>query len=281
MGPASERHKRETQALVDAVVGTRAGAPAEPMGLYLFAASDPGGSLGTEVEEAVFFETFGNTPELLAKEYEPYASSSVLLVVVDHLRRMPAGVLRILVPSAAGFKTFNDVGPLWGVDVDEMLAHTGIALDRSATWDVATLAVGPQYRGKAATGLVTLALFQGLTMLGWRFGIEWFVALLDMPVYRLIRWKLHMTFAGFAGVPALPYLGSPASLPVWCRIPDGKARLAERDCDLHDLLFHGIGMEAAVRPLDLASALERVARISDAARGGETGSDGPRQSGAA
>jgi hypothetical protein len=262
MGPLADRTHGEIHALVDAVIGGSGAPPAEPMGLYLFAASDPAAALGTEVEQTVFFETFGNTPELLAKEYEPYEPWSVLLVVVDHLRRQPAGVMRILVPSPAGFKTFNDVGPLWGVEVDAMLARTGISLDRSATWDVATLAVGPQYRGKAATGLVTLALFQGLTMLGWRLGVEWFIALLDMPVFRLIRWKLHMTFAGFTDVPAMPYLGSPASIPVWCRVPDGKERLAERDSDLHDLLFHGVGIEAAVRPLDLAPALERVSRIS-------------------
>jgi hypothetical protein len=143
-----------------------------------------------------------------------------------------------------------------------MIEQTGLLLDRSATWDVATLAVSPEYRGKAKTGLVTLGLLQGLTMMAWRLGIEWLIAVLDMPVFRMIRWKLHMSFSGFAGVAAAPYLGSRASLPVWCRVIDGKSRLADNDPILHDLLFLGAGLEAAVRPLDIEQGIGRIAELT-------------------
>jgi hypothetical protein len=143
-----------------------------------------------------------------------------------------------------------------------MIERTGLCLDQEVTWDVATLAVSPEYRGKAKTGLVTIGLFQGLTMMAWRLGIEWLVAVLDMPVFRMIRWKLHMSFSGFTGVAAAPYLGSRASLPVWCRVLDGKSVLAENDPILHDLLFDGTGMEAAIKPLDIQRGMDRLVALT-------------------
>ena len=61
-----------------------------------------------------------------------------------------------------------------------------------------------------------------------------------------------MPMAGFTGVTARPYLGSPASMPVWCNVGDTERRLAVSDPDLHDLYFKGVGMEPALQPLDLA-----------------------------
>jgi hypothetical protein len=248
----------QIRALVDDVIDI----PEQPLGVYLFGLSDQGAELAMAVERTVFLEVFGNTKDLLDKEYRDYESSSAFLVVIDHRRRVPAGAMRILVPSPAGFKTFNDVAAVWGIGAQEMIEQTGLSLDRNATWDVATLAVSPEYRGKAKTGLVTIGLFQGLTMMAWRLGIEWLVAVLDMPVFRMIRWKLHMSFSGFTGVAAAPYLGSRASLPVWCRVMEGKSRLAENDPVLHDLLFDGTGMEAAIRPLDVQQGMDRIVDLT-------------------
>jgi len=254
--------REDLQALVHAVTPPAT----EPLGAYLFASDDPGAALARYVESSVFLEVFGNTEELLEKEYEPYESASIFVCVVDHRRRCPAGMMRIMLPSSAGFKTFNDVAPVWGVGADEMVARSGISLDPRATWDIASLAVAPEYRGKAATGLVTLGLFQGLTTMAWNLGIDWFVTIFDAAVLRMIRWKLHMTFSCFTGVTAASYLGSPASVPAWCRLTDAKARFSEVDPGLHDMLFEGVGLEAALRPLELGEAVERVAGISSAIR---------------
>jgi len=227
----------------------------EPMGTYLFRSEEPEAELARHLERVVFLEAFGNTPELLAEEYGPYEASSVFVCVMDHLRRVPAGAMRIVLPSPAGCKTFHDLESVWHQDVEDVGSRTGLALDRDRTWDVATLAVADAYRGKAATGLVTLGLYQALTMLAWRSEVDWLVAILDVPVFRMIRWKLRMTFAGFTGVHPLPYLGSPASLPVWCNVDAGERRLAETDPELRSLLFEGVGIEPALRPLDLARSL--------------------------
>jgi hypothetical protein len=230
-----------------------------PLGVYLFRSSDPRSELARHVERVVFMETFGNTPELLAKEYAPYESSSIFLCVVDHLRHAPAGTMRILLPSEAGFKTLDDAKPVWGETVESMAIRTGLDLDLSTTWDIATLAVAPEYRGKATMGLVSMGLYQALALATPLLGIQWLIAILDVSVFRMIRWKLRMPMAGFKGVTAQPYLGSPASMPVWCNVSDTERRIAASDPDLHALYFQGVGMEPAVRPLDLQSTVGLVA----------------------
>jgi hypothetical protein len=134
-----------------------------------------------------------------------------------------------------------------------MAARTGIDIDLARTWDIATLAVDPEYRGKAAMGLVSMGLYQALAMASTRYGVDWLLAILDVPVFRMIRWRLRMPMAGFKGVTARPYLGSTASMPVWCNVGDTDRRLSESDPDLHALYFGGVGMEPALQPLDLAA----------------------------
>ncbi len=230
-----------------------------PLGVYLFRSSDPASELARHVERIVFLETFGNTPELLDKEYAPYEEASIFLCVVDHLRHLPAGTMRVLLPSELGFKTLDDTLPVWGETIGAMAARTGIDIDLARTWDIATLAVAPEYRGKATMGLVSMGLYQALALATPRCGIEWLLAILDVPVFRMIRWKLRMPMAGFKGVTVRPYLGSPASMPVWCSVSDTERRIAASDPELHDLYFNGVGMEPAVRPLDVESAVSLVA----------------------
>jgi len=233
----------------------------EPFGSYLFLGIDPGAELGRHLERTVFLEAFGNTPELLAQEYDPYEGATVFICVVDHMRRLPAGAMRVLLPSSAGFKSLNDLEPVWGEPAKKMINRTGLSLDPLRTWDVATLAVDAKYRSKATMGLVSAGLYQTLTMAAWHCGMDWFVAILDMPIFRLIRWKLQMVFAGYDGVAPLPYLGSAASIPAWCHISEGKEHLAEVDPALHDILFEGVGLEPAIRTVDL-SCTERLGLVA-------------------
>ena len=94
----------------------------------------------------MFYEFFGNTPDLLHAEYDPYENASLFLMVVDHLRRKPAAVIRMLLPSPAGFKSLHDIEDHWGQPIDEVLARTELELDYDSLWDVATLAVGRDSR---------------------------------------------------------------------------------------------------------------------------------------
>jgi hypothetical protein len=232
----------------------------EPFGAYLFSRDEPGAALARGLEAHVFLDTFGDTPEELAAGFAPYDAGSVFLCVIDHRRAVPAGVMRVLLPSPAGFKSLNDIEPVWGIGAEDLCERTGLALDQRRTWDIATLAVAPEYRGGAVQGLVTMGLFQTLTLAALRCGVEWFVAILDMPAFRMVRWRLRMIFAGFEGVGPRPYLGSPASIPAWCNVPNAARHLAATDPDLYDVVVRGVGLEAGLRRVDLDSADRLVVR---------------------
>ncbi|MGH9029752.1 MAG: hypothetical protein ACRDV4_09080, partial [Acidimicrobiales bacterium] len=66
----------------------------------------------------------------------------------------------------------------------------------------------------------------------------------------------HMVFVGYNGVGPRSYLGSEASMPAWCDLIEAERHLRV-DPDLHAILFHGRGIEAAIRPIDL-SCMQRL-----------------------
>lgn len=217
-----------------------------PFGFYIIRSEEPFAELGRSVEREVFYEFFGNTPDLLHAEYDPYEGASLFLVVIDHLRRVPTGVLRILLPSPLGFKSFHDLEKNWGESMDVVAARTGVEFDHDSLWDVATLAVGRDYRGEATQGLVTLGLYQGMDMLTNLVDLKFGVAILDLIVYDKVQTAFHRPFAPFKGIEPKRYLDSPSSLPIWCDIHEYRSRLAMIDADLYEVLYAGKGFEGMI-----------------------------------
>ncbi len=217
-----------------------------PFGLYVFDPDQPESSLARDIERAVFYETFGNTPDLLSAEYGPYDDASFFLCVIDHAQRRPAGMIRVIAPSPRGFKSLHDLARRWDRPFDELAAQHRLAVDLSSMWDLATLGVDREYRGAATSGLVAMALYQGLNMLADRQGIEWAIAVLDLVVLDLINGAWGRPFTPLPGVEPQRYLDSPASQPVLCDAVDYKARLALLDPSTHQILFEGKGLESMV-----------------------------------
>lgn len=244
---------------------TVSGAP-EPFGAYLFRHDEPGADLCRYLEQRVFFEACGDLPEVMAAGYEPYDESSMFFCVVDQLRMVPAGMMRVGLPGPLGFKSLNDVEPVWGEPVTAMMERTGVTIDPEKTWDIATYAIDAGYRGRAARGLVGMGLYQSLSLAALQSGVEWFVTIIDMPVFRLVRWQLCLIFAGYKGVGPKPYYESPTSIPAWCDVIAAEKRLAATNRDLHEILIRGIGLERALRPVDL-DGLERLVAAGAAATG--------------
>ena len=235
-----------------------AGQPSQPFGVYAFAAGEPESELARHVEREVFYEYFRNTPELLAAEYGPYEDATLFLCVLDHRRRLPAGVIRLVLPSRAGLKSLDDVEAVWGHRLDDVLDRTGMSTGPDRVWDVATLAVDAEYRGRATDGLVSLALYQAVAQLAVRCDVRWVVTILDLVVLNLIQKATSHAFESFSGVTPLRYLDSPASLPVYCDLDAYFPRLEAADPSMYEILYDGRGLEAAVRPLDLEPALAHV-----------------------
>ncbi len=239
-------------------VVAEAGQPSEPFGVYVFAADAPESELARHVEREVFYEYFNNTPELLEAEYGPYEGSTVFVCALDHRRGLPAGAIRLVLPSPAGLKSLGDVEPVWGHRIDDVLERTNLRLEADSAWDIATLAVDPEYRGRATDGLVSLGLYQGVAQLALRCDVKWVVTILDLVVLNLLQGVMAGPFERFVGLEPLPYLDSPASLPVYSDLDAYFARLETADPSMYEILFGGQGLEAAVRPLDLEPVLEHL-----------------------
>jgi hypothetical protein len=255
MGSLASSRDADLRRLTREVV---AGDPGTPFGVYVFDGNEPASELGRHVERTVFLETFGNTQEMLAEEYDPYEEGCFFICVVDHLRHLPVGAMRVISLSPSGFKSLNDLELVWSEPAGVVAERTGLTMPPERTWDVATLAVAPDYRAKATGGLISMSLYQSVTLAARACGVDWLVAILDMPVFRLLRWRLRMVFAGYEGVAPRPYLGSLASIPAWCDLVATDRRLASVDEDLHAILYRGLGLEHAVRVID-GSALEQLA----------------------
>ena len=223
----------------------------QPFGLYVLGSNDPASELGRVVERVVFEEFFDNSPELLAEEYDPYEPASVFLCVVDHRRLLPAGVMRLVVSSPCGFKSLDDITRVWNADVDDVIASSGSGLDQKRCWDVATFAITSDYRGAATEGLVSMGLYQALVMTARTCDVPWFVAVLAA-----IDERMAHPFTRFPGLMPKPYLDSPASVPVFVDLDAYKPRLAALDDTMHDILFKGAGLEAALWTPDWAPATQ-------------------------
>lgn len=241
-----------------------AGNPAEAFGVYVFTADQPESELARYVERTVFDETFGNPRELLDAEYLPYEESTVFYTVIDHRRRLPAGMMRIILPSARGLKTLQVIEDAWGVDVNGLLERTGLDWDLDLAWDVTTLAVAGEYRGKSTDGLISLGLYQTLVRSALAGGARWFLTILDMKPLELIQTYTHDCFHEFEGLGPRSYLDSPLSIPVYNDIPQWEPRLLAADPAAHDLLFRGIGIEVALRPPSWAPLLRMLGQTPDA-----------------
>lgn len=217
-----------------------------PFGLYVVPGSDPAAEIGRSVEREVFYDFFGNTPELLAAEYGRYEASSLFLCIVDHLRMQPAGVFRIVLPSDAGFKTFHDLEKEWDLDVPSMLDRSGLHVDERSWWDVATLAISADYRGDAAGGMVRLGLCQALCMAALRTDVPYLITIIDVLVADLMQRFLQRPWQSFPRVEPKRYLGSGSSLPMYIDAHEYRSRLALIDPDAYEMLFLGVGTEAAI-----------------------------------
>jgi hypothetical protein len=174
--------------------------------------------------------------------------------VLDHLRQVPAGVMRLIIsrPDGSGLKSLADLAPFFSTSAEEMIARSGRPIGSAPTWDIATLAVTPAYRNAAATGLVALGLYQSVVRTSCRAGVEFLVAILDRVVYRMTRLKFAAPFSPLDA--PRPYLGSASSYPVYCDLGEWRERLFAEDPAIGGIIYDGVGLGPALAPLDLRRA---------------------------
>ncbi|MGY1600805.1 hypothetical protein [Geodermatophilus sp. SYSU D00815] len=202
-----------------------------------------------EVEGRVFLDAFGNTPDVMEREYGPFDGRSRFLAVLDDRSGRALGAVRLIVPDAAGgLKTLTDAaGPPWHLSAPETLRAAGFA--GRVVWDVATLAVDPDARA-AARVETTFALCHALYRYTRASGAEGLVTILDDKVLRVLR-AIGLPWAAMAGATSRYYLGSPASTPCVVGVEECARTVRARRPDLAPAVVDGTFRSIACDPADL------------------------------
>ena len=223
------------------------------------------------VEARVFLQAFGNTPEVIEREYGPYDDRSRFVTVLDDADGSALGVARLIVADeAAPVKTLIDVaGEPWRLQVPDVLTAAGVA--GGPVWDVASLAVDRRFRSGAAGGELMLALCHGIYRYSLFSGVEGLVTVLDDRVLRLVR-MLGGPWVPMAGAVSREYLGSPASTPCICRVDSVPVSMRSRRPDLAPAVVEGRFASIGCDPADLLPGRG----VSGADRSAGTDQAGPR-----
>lgn len=203
-----------------------------------------------DCEAAVFLRWYGNTREQLAAEYGPYADHSAFITLADDDGHVVA-VCRLITPGPLGLKTLTDIGGApW--HVDSTRAAAAIGLDPARTWDIATLGVRP---GLGAQGmLAALALYHGLSRVHRVNRVRHAVAILDDKVRGLFA-SIGVHLHAIPGTTTAPYLGSPASTPVYFDIAAMLDLQRRESPDTYRLVTLGVGLDGVEVPADDAFRL--------------------------
>lgn len=216
----------------------------KPFGLYFLPARGTAGFVGKVPEVEVFWEHFKNDRNLLEKEYGAYDPASVLITVIDHEERLPAGTIRVIgEPSPAGLKTLQDFAetPEWQATLDRIGTFHGFDITAEQVLDIATLAVRKPYRRSHNAYAVSLALYHGLYLSALLEKKDFMVGALDDAVVEL-QTSMGIPWEVVCDLPSVEFLGSPGTSPVIINL-DGVADTFGRSGEIGRMICFGEGLE--------------------------------------
>jgi hypothetical protein len=239
-------------------------------GTYLIPHRSRYSDLARVVECAVFQRFFGNTPECMANAYAAYEEGSLFFLVVDQDEHTVAGALRVIVPSAKGLKTLNDVAeaPLH-ITLEQVKQYHSIE-DPRRCWDVGSLAVLKPYRAAATDHMVSLMLYGQLYNTMVRRGIEHMFTVLDKHAYVQLTEMLRMPIVPLAGSEPFSYLGSECSRAGYAYVPEAlatvEAFLSSLTPEMYQVLRPYIGRvmycEGMTELVEVQEDVERTGRVA-------------------
>lgn len=190
----------------------------------------PIANVARTVECEVFDAAFGNDAEAMMREYAPYEYASRFLLAVNLKDRMPAGVVRLVQYSESGLKSINDLGDPLGITEDTFKEQQGIS-NLSDCWDIGTLAVLPEYRGKKNRFAVSTMLYRGIFLAGVAEQTEHYITILDERA-RKGPDLLGIPLKEMVGTEVFSYLGSERSYAMHGFFPDFAESVAARSDEL-------------------------------------------------
>ena len=169
-GPTPHADRRawrpDLQRLTDELIDTGGAQRPRRSGSTCCPSARPAAELARSVERDVFLEYFGNTPRCWPRSTGPTSRAASSSAWSTTVAGPAAGAMRLILPSPAGLKTLDDLERAWAATgAARCCTAPGSTSRRAQVWDIATIAVTPDYRGASSDGLISLALYQGVIQL--------------------------------------------------------------------------------------------------------------------
>jgi ribosomal protein S18 acetylase RimI-like enzyme len=178
---------------------------------HLAGPDDDAALLSLQVTASVFFDAFGNTPELLRREYADLLPAMTHVVVLDRVAQAPVGALILQQGPAATLKTLVDLAaPPWSMPVAASLAALDLLPDDRTTADLLVMAVDGAFRNR---GIAQLLMYAGWVVSVAR-GVDRWTAILDDGLLRGLGQLTAGAVVPIGSARSAPYLGSPGSTPI-------------------------------------------------------------------
>lgn len=227
-------------------------------------AESPYGDIGRSVETNVFAKAFKQPRSQVVKDYGKYDEATTFACVIDVStdKPTPAGVLRIIEPSELGFKDVNDLviddpeNNPWIGEIKEhyfgaeetydptvawqrLGARIGVDLRMEESVDIATHASAPGYSGKnGAIDSVSMLFYHACLRHAMATGKKNLLAIFDIPPLKNIQ-QFGDPFDLYEGLEPHPYGGPYDTIPAFCIIERGVARIRAKDASIGAVLADG------------------------------------------
>jgi hypothetical protein len=202
------------------------------LGIYFIESDDEAAALARHVEGVVFKDAFDNDDVTMHREYDQYNEVSCFILAFDHIKQVPIGVVRVIKNSDVGLKTITAIGePPWSCDIGQILKINNISDEATDIYDIATLAVLPDYRASHGSA-ISFNLYLGLFAFAANRKASKYLAILDEKPFNLLK-KNGFPVRPFEATSFAPYLGSANSVPA---IIDCDSYIELIENDHHSLL---------------------------------------------
>lgn len=185
------------------------------LAVHLAGPDDHAALLSLQVTGEVFLDAFGNTPELLHREYAGLLPAMTHVVAVDKVAQAPVGALILQQGRADELKTLVDVaGPPWSLDPAEARAALDLAPGDRTAADLLSLAVQRAFRNRT---IAPALIYAGWVASAAR-GVERWTAILDDALLGGLNLLTDGAVVPIGTARSAPYLGSPGSTPITVRM---------------------------------------------------------------
>ncbi|MDK2898859.1 MAG: hypothetical protein PWQ10_46 [Patescibacteria group bacterium] len=176
------------------------------------------------IEETVFMREFGNSPQEMEREYNPYEKYSDFYIAIDCEANKPIAALRVIKNSENGLKTLNDATKEpFNVNSKNIEQHNKGMEDLNKVWDIGTVAKMPGYTRSSAT----VELYRAVYVASLNSSIEDWVTIIDDAVHNMTTKHFGIPFEPLGDSEPGPYLGSDKSHVVCAHVPDFRETMGD------------------------------------------------------